>query len=946
MIINSTTINMDYNFKNIEKRWQTFWTQHKIFCTEDNNNNNNNTYYILNMFPYPSGSGLHIGHCIGYIASDIYARYKRSKGYNVLNPIGFDSFGLPAEQYAIKTGQHPSYTTNKNINKYHDQINKLGISFDWDRKLCTSDPTFYRWTQWMFIQIFNSWYDKDKDKAKSIDCLVEKFNKNGNLIVNASTTYKNKFNSNEWKSYSALKKESILSYYRLAFLCKETVNWCPELGTVLANDEIINGKSQRGGYKIYKKKMLQWNIRITAYAERLLKGLKVIQCSDSLKKLQYSWIGKKYGLSLKLDLVFNKNNIKHIESVIFFPEMIFGITFIIMSTDHPLVDKISIGDYKSQILDYINQEISLEDKISGMFTGNYVIHPLINNKKIPIYVSHSFPVDNKYKSIVGIPGHERHSNQFANVFGLDIIKVLSNDDLKKQYDTPPCLINSGFLNGLKSKEAKEQVINFLVKKKTGAPIISYRLRDAVFSRQRYWGEPIPIYFKNNIPTPIPIHKLPLILPKIIKYHPKNGQSPLIRAEYWAWDEKNLKIVNQSLIDNKSVFPIEVHTMPSWAGSSWYFIRYMDVNNDNFFVDKKKEKIWKKVDLYIGGSEHATGHLIYSRFWNKFLKDRGWITSEEPFKKIINQGMILNYSAIIFKLIRKNIFISYGLINKINYSYLQEIYIDTNLVNLKYELDLKKFKTYHTEFENAKFFLENGVFFCKKKLEKMSKSKYNVINPDNICKKYGSDIFRLYEMFLGPIEKSKPWDASKINGVKNFLKRFWRLFHNENGILNINQETPTIQEQYILHETIKKVTKEIQLFSFNTSISYLMIIVNKLTKLQCKKQQILIPLIKMTAPFTPHIAEEIWNKLGNKKSIIFSSFPIFNPIFIKTTTITYPIMVNGKFKFKEQFDHNQKLYIIKRQILNNPKIKFMLQTKILKKIIIIPNKIINILFINQ
>ncbi|WP_185882345.1 leucine--tRNA ligase [Blattabacterium cuenoti] len=934
---------MDYNFKHIEKRWQTFWKEQKTFCTEDNNKNH--TYYILNMFPYPSGAGLHIGHCIGYIASDIYARYKRAKGYNVLNPIGFDSFGLPAEQYAIKTGQHPSYTTNKNIKKYHDQINQLGISFDWNRTISTSDPTFYRWTQWMFIQIFNSWYDKDIDQAKSIDCLVDKFNKNGNLIVNASTTYQNQFDSNEWKSYSNVQQEYILSYYRLAFLCKETVNWCPELGTVLANDEIINGKSQRGGYQIYKKQMLQWNIRITAYAERLLKGLKEIKCSDSLKKLQYYWIGKKYGISLNLDIVFINNKITNIESVIFFPEMIFGITFIIMSTDHPLIDKISIENYKSRIIHYINQEISVEEKISGIFTGNYVFHPLIKNKKIPIYVSHSFTVENQYKSIVGIPGHDQHCNQFAKLFGLDIIKVLSSD-LKTQYDNTQYMINSGFLNGLQSKIAKKHIMKFLVKHKKGCPIISYRLRDAVFSRQRYWGEPIPIYFKKNIPIPIPIDKLPLILPKIIKFHPKNGQSPLIRAEYWAWDEQNVKIVHQSLIDNKSVFPIEVHTMPSWAGSSWYFLRYMDVNNNNFFLSKKKEKIWKQVDLYIGGSEHATGHLIYSRFWNKFLKDRGWINSEEPFKKIINQGMIINYSAIIFKISRKNVFISYGLINKINSSSLQEIYIDINIVNLKDELDVIQFKKYNTEFTNAKFILEQGVFLCKRKLEKMSKSKHNVINPDNICKKYGSDIFRLYEMFLGPIEKSKPWDVSKINGVKNFLKKFWRLFHNVNGIFNLNKETPTMQEQSMLHETIKKVTEQIQLFSFNTSISYLMILVNKLTKLQCNKQQILIPLVQIMAPFTPHIAEEIWSKLGNTKSIMFYSFPIYNPQFLTKTTITYLIMFNGKFKFKEEFEPHQKLSIIKSKILHHPKIKLILKTKILKKIMIIPNKIINILFSNQ
>lgn len=926
---------MEYNFREIEKRWQIYWKKHNIFYTKENKKRK---YYILNMFPYPSGTGLHVGHCLGYIASDVYARYKRAEGYNVLNPIGFDSFGLPAEQYAIQTGKHPYDTTFKNSSRYEEQMNKIGLSFDWNRKLYTSNPNYYRWTQWMFIQIFNSWYDKKSEKAKPINLLIEEFNKNGNNFINAITTSNYKFNSKTWKQFNSSEKESILLDYRLAFLCNNTVNWCPDLGTVLANDEIRNGKSERGGYPVYKKKMLQWHIRISAYAERLIKGLNLIDCSQSLKKLQYNWIGKSIGISVLLKIVYPIGKINQIELFTSHPEMMFGMTFIILSPDHPLSDKISVFFlHHKNVLTYLSQEFYIDENrknISGIFTGNYAIHPFIQNKRIPIYISNSFTINHQTQSIIGIPGYEEKSKKFAQKFGIEIIKILDVDE--------KC-INSHFLNGLNRKLAKEKIIKILINNKIGKIKTSYKIRDAIFSRQRYWGEPIPIYFKNKIPKTIPVNKLPIILPKIDNFHPENGKSPLVRAKNWAWDEKNMKIVPNIFIDHKYVFPIETSTMPSWAGSSWYFLRYMDAHNNQFFIDKKKENYWKNVDLYIGGSEHSTGHLIYARFWHKFLGDREWITTEEPFKKILNQGMILSYSAIILKVIGENTFVSYGLKNKKHaYFSFQEVYVDLSLVQKNNELDIHRFKKCRPEFYSSIFILERGSFFCKRKLEKMSKSKYNVINPDDIYEKYGSDTFRLYEMFLGPIHQSKPWDEKKINGIKNFINKFWCLFH-RNKIFQVSEINPTFQEFRILHSTIKKIKNKMQSFSWNTSISLLMIMTNQLTVLKCNKRKILEPLVQLIAPFAPHISEELWYKLGKKKSIIFYNLPVFNPKYTGEKEITYPIMFNGKLKFLEKFDSNIPVEEIKNKILSHPKTKFFLKEKTLQKLILIPKKIINILF---
>ncbi|WP_223843679.1 class I tRNA ligase family protein [Blattabacterium cuenoti] len=921
----------EYNFRKIEKYWQIYWEKHHVFLGEENNKKK---YYILNMFPYPSGYGLHVGHCLGYISSDIYARYKRIKGYNVLHPIGFDSFGLPAEQYAIQTGKHPLDTIKENEKKYTNQIKKIGISFNWNRKISTSSPQYYRWTQWMFIQIFHSWYDKNYESAKPIHLLIQEFNQHGNVLVNAITSYQEKFSSTTWKKFNVQEKENILQNYRLAYLCQNIVNWCPYLGTVLANEEIKNGRSIRGGYPVYKKNMLQWHIRISAYAERLLKGLDNIKCSDSLKKIQIHWIGKKHCFSIFFKVRLHESEEKIIECLLFEPEKIFGITFIILSPYHPFSKRISTSHKdKKNVSKYLLTHFLIKNNfsksISGVFTGNHVIHPF-TKKKIPIYISNFFPLDHRTKSMIGIPGHEKRSYQFAKKFGLKSVKVVKFC-IKENKNI---CIRSHFLNGLSLNQAKKKVVKIL--RESLIPKKSYKIHDAIFSRQRYWGEPIPIYFENNIPKTIPVDYLPLLLPK------KNHFNHEKLLKKWAWDKKKKRVVETHLIDHQTIFPIETSTMPSWAGSSWYFLRYMDVENNNFFIDKKKEMYWKNIDLYIGGSEHSTGHLIYSRFWHKFLKDRGWVQTEEPFKKILNQGMILSYSFTILKVIGKNIFVSYNLKNRKKTFFLfQELYISHTCIKEKDKLDINQFKYHYPEFYNPIFILKNGEFFCKRQLEKMSKSKYNVINPELICEQYGADTFRMYAMFLGPIVQSKPWSLQKIIGIKNFLRKLWNLFH-KNGIFQVNEENPTNEEFKILHTLIKKIEKKIQLFSFNTCISHFMIMVNQLIFLKCNKRKILEPLIQLISPFAPHISEELWMKLGKKKSIIYFPIPSLQEQYLlNDKQITYKIMINGKFKFLEKFDKKLSMKQIEKNILNHKKIKNT--EKRIKKLVIIPKKIINILY---
>ncbi|WGH26759.1 MAG: leucine--tRNA ligase [Candidatus Bostrichicola ureolyticus] len=929
---------MEYNFRYIEKYWQQYWKKYKIFQTL--NIYKKPKFYILDMFPYPSGSGLHVGHLLGYIASDIYARYKRLQGYNVLHPMGFDSFGLPTEQYSIQTGNHPKKTTNINIKRYKEQLNNIGLSFDWDREIRTNDPKYYRWTQYIFIQLFNHWYDHNTNSAKHINKLIKIFEKNGNLSI--KTNYK-KFSSKEWKNFSLTTKENILQMYRLAFYSESLVNWCPSLGTVLANDEINNGKSKRGGYTVYKKKMIQWNLRITAYAERLLKGLEYLDWPNFIKESQINWIGKSIGVNIIFNILNHNYTIQIFTTR---PETIFGVSFIVLSINHSLIEKITTVEQYVKVQEYIKKIESKntnKNNISGEFTGAYALHPFTKTK-IPIYISDYILDFYGTGAIMAVPAHDKRDHKFAKKFGLNILEVIKsniNVEIKAYEAKEGICINSYFINGLNVKEAIKIITKKIEEKWIGFSMINYHLHDAVFSRQRYWGEPIPIYFKQGIPKTIPLDKLPLILPNIDNYFPlKNGKSPLNRAKIWAWDEIKQKVVSNDLIDQKHVFPIETDTMPSWAGSSWYFIRYMDPLNKKNIVNHENESYWKNVDLYIGGSEHTTGHLIYARFYHKFLKDIGIVKTEEPFKKLINQGLILGYTAYIARDIKNNILISDELVK--NLQFIQYIPIDINLLKNNNELDIKKFRKWHNEFFKANLYMKNRLFLCKRKMEKMSKSKFNIINQDIICDKYGADTLRLYEMFLGPLRYSKPWDIQGITGVHNFLKKFWMLFYNKNGTFYVDdKQSPSNKELKILHNTIKKIIDNMHNLSFNTSISTFMIAVNNLLKLKCNKRVILEPLVILLSPFAPHISEELWCKLGHKYSVNFSKIPKFCSEYLSEKNITYPIMINGKLKFKMDFEIDVKTEDIKNIILNDTKIINYLNGKKIKNFIFIPKKIINI-----
>ncbi len=921
-------MNMDYNFKKLENKWQKYWKDKNLLNKKFGYKKKK--YYILNMFPYPSGDGLHVGHSIGYIASDIYARYKKSKGYNVINPIGFDSFGLPTEQYSIQTGISPNITTRINLKRYKLQLLKLGIFFNWERKLTTSDSSYFKWTQWMFIKMFNSWYDNTLKKARSIKILISEFNRNGNFNINACSTSKINFNAYTWKKFNSFEKENILQNYRLAFLSKRSVNWCPELGTVLANDEIKNNLSKRGGYPVYKIQMLQWSLRISAYSERLLNGLKKVNFTEKLKKSQIYWIGKKYGINILFTLK-NNNNIK-VKIFTNKPYSLFGVTFILIPLESyflkkknikNFVDKQYINKVKKYLLDFTLKKKSV--RISGIFTGNYVIHPFTKNE-IPLYISSFIKDDYNLNSIMCIPAHERNSYKFAKKFGIKIFEVF--------YKNQIC-INSSILNGLNRKNAFNYINKIILNNNLGKISFNFKLKDAIFARQRYWGEPIPIFFKKKIPKTI--KKLPLLLPNIETYLP-NGNSPLTRAKFWAWDKNLNKIVYTDLINNKTLFSLETNTMPSWAGSSWYYIRYMDPKNPDFFVKKKKEKYWKNVDLYVGGIEHATGHLIYARFWHKFLKDYGFVSSEEPFKKIMNQGMILGNSAIIY--CNKKEYISSSLLDLKEKKRLQEINIDIKFIKKNNEVDIKKINNLCYEFNNSKFRLDNGRFICDRKTEKMSKSKYNVVNPDLIYDQYGADALRLYEMSLGPLEKYKIWDIKMINGILNFLKRFWNFFHLK-GTFSVDENSPSIAELKLLDKTIKKIRSNIKDFSFNTPISEFMIILNKLIKIKCYKRLILEPITILLSFYAPHLSEEIWYKLGKTKSIFFAKFPFFYINSLLEDEFNYPVTVNGKLRFKIKFKKCENLKNLEKILLNNKKIIYYLNNNKPKKIFILRNKIINI-----
>ncbi len=971
---------MEYQFKEIEKRWQAFWAKNNTFKTEDDSIKPK--YYVLDMFPYPSGTGLHVGHPLGYIASDIIARYKRHKGFNVLHPMGYDSFGLPAEQYAIQTGQHPAITTNQNIARYRDQLDKMGFSFDWNREVRTSNPDYYKWTQWIFIQIYNSWYNKSSKKAEKISSLINEFENFGNNKVNAFCDESVKlFSAQEWKLFSEKEKSDTLMAYRLAYLGEAYVNWCPSLGTVLANDEIKDGLSERGGYAVERKLMKQWSMRISAYAQRLIDDLDTIDWSESIKESQRYWIGKSEGTSLKFKIIdsnFDAEN--YIEVFTTRPDTIFGVTFITLAPENELVLKITSKEQKVEVDDYIiktknrseRERQSDVTKISGVFLGAYAENPF-NGQKIPIWIGDYVLVGYGTGAVMSVPAHDSRDYAFAKHFNLPILEVVKGGDLSKEsYDAKEgILINSNFLNGLPVKEAFNKAIEEIEKRFLGKRKTNYRLRDAVFGRQRYWGEPIPIYYKDGIPFELSENELPLLLPEVDKFLPtEDGEPPLARAlESWKKDGK---------------YNYETTTMPGWAGSSWYFLRYMDSTNDSVFADKKLTDYWKQIDLYIGGSEHATGHLLYVRFWTKILFDLDLIDIEEPAKKLINQGMIQGRSNFIYWLSPiissssdinlsnlSRIFISKSIANLIEkkddtiidftkkiisqkikkeFPKLQDFniekisvlksHVDVNIVTNDL-LDIDAFKEWRTEYADADFIKEeNGDFICDHEVEKMSKSKWNVVSPDDICDKFGADTLRLYEMFLGPIEQSKPWNTNGISGVSGFLKKLWRLFF-QNSEIFVSDDNPSKGELRTLHKTIKKITEDIERFSFNTSVSNFMICVNELTEVKCNKRVILEPLLILISPYAPHISEELWNRIGHKESISLEKFPICQEEFLINDSFNYPISFNGKMRLNIELPANLTIEEIEKEVMNRADVKKYLEDKAPKKIIIVPNKIVNI-----
>ncbi|MDY3345482.1 leucine--tRNA ligase [Riemerella anatipestifer] len=944
---------MFYNHQEIEKKWQKYWEDNQVFKSQEPKSGvekNKPKFYVLDMFPYPSGAGLHVGHPLGYIASDIYARYKRHQGYNVLHPIGYDSFGLPAEQYAIQTGQHPAVTTENNITRYEEQLRKIGFSFDWSRELRTSDASYYKWTQWIFIQLFHSWYNKDTDRAESIDTLIAQFETKGTEELNAVQTDELSFTSEEWNSASEQDKQDILLNYRLAYRAETTVNWCPALGTVLANDEVKDGKSERGGYPVFQKKMMQWSMRITAYSERLLQGLNTLDWPQPLKDSQEYWIGKSQGALVQ----FSVDGFLEGESIEVFttrPDTIFGVSFMVLAPEHHLVEKLTTEEQKNAINQYIEETSKKTERdrmadvksVSGAFTGSYVTHPF-TKELIPIHISDYVLMGYGTGAVMAVPAHDDRDHRFAKYFGLPIKKVVATDiDVQEEsFDSKESTcVNSDFLDGLNYKDAKQKIIQEIEKLGIGKGTTNYRQRDAIFSRQRYWGEPVPIYYKEEMPYTLPLSALPLELPEVEKYLPtEDGDPPLGNAKTFAWDEVNQQVTSVDLIDNKTVFPMELSTMPGWAGSSWYFLRYMDSTNDEVFCAKEKSDYWGQVDLYIGGSEHATGHLLYARFWNMFLKDRGFINHEEPFQKLINQGMILGMSAFVFRVDGTNQFVSKNLAKDYQ---TQKIHVDVALLKgTSDELDTEAFKQWRPEFKDAEFILEGGKYITEREVEKMSKSKYNVVNPDDICEEYGADCLRLYEMFLGPLEQSKPWNTQGLSGVYGFLKKFYNLYFDGDEV-NISDEEPTKEEYKVLHTLIKKVKFDIDNFSFNTSVSSFMIAVNELQKLKTNKRKILEPLAVVISPYAPHICEELWQLLGYNESIEFVEFPVLNEEYLKEDEIEYPVSFNGKMRFKLPLSADLSKEEIEKIAIENDKVLQYLDGNGIKKIIVVPKKIINIVF---
>ena len=943
---------MTYNHKEIEAYWQAYWAEHQSYKSV--NDFSKPKYYVLDMFPYPSGAGLHVGHPLGYIASDIVARYKRHQGFNVLHPQGYDSFGLPAEQYAIQTGQHPALTTTQNIARYREQLDKIGFSFDWSREVKTSDPAYYRHTQWIFIQLFNSWYNRATDKAEPIETLIALFEKGGNAGVDAPCDDDTPtFTAEQWKAFSEVEKQRILLKYRLTYLAETEVNWCPALGTVLANDEVVNGVSERGGHPVIRKKMTQWSMRITAYADRLLQGLDTIDWSESIKESQRNWIGKSVGASI--DFVVAEGDYK-ITVFTTRPDTLFGVTYLTLAPEHPLVLEITTEEQRAEVEAYIANTAKRSERdrmadtktVSGAFTGAYAVHPL-TGKRVPIWIGDYVLASYGTGAVMAVPAGDERDHAFAKHFkgakGMpEMINIFDKDISENAFTEKEGMTyqNSDLLDGCTSfKEAFPKVLAALKAKGAGKAKINYRLRDAVFSRQRYWGEPFPVYYKDGLPQMIEQQYLPILLPEVEKYLPtEEGNPPLGNATTWAWDTANHKIVSNELIDNQTIFPLELNTMPGWAGSSWYWLEYMMEKGDRaLFPTKAVTDYWQNVDLYVGGSEHATGHLLYSRFWNKFLKDRGFAPTEEPFKKLINQGMILGMSAFVYRLEGTNTFVSKGQIKDQN---VQLIHVDISLLkDTSDELDIEKFKAWRKEFANAEFILEeDGKYITGREVEKMSKSKYNVVNPDDICEQYGADTLRLYEMFLGPLEQAKPWNTAGISGVYNFLRKLWRLYFSDSG-WQVTDETPTAEMLKALHKTIKKVNEDIQSFSFNTSVSQFMICVNELSALKCHHKAILEPVAILIAPFAPHIAEELWKHLGHNESITYAPYPTHDDQYLQEDSKEYPVSFNGKVRFKRAFPTDMPIAEIEQAILADPQTAEQLQGKAPKKVIVVPNRIINV-----
>ena len=982
---------MFYNHQEIEKKWQKFWEENQTFKSQQPSESSKPKYYVLDMFPYPSGAGLHVGHPLGYIASDIYARFKRHQGYNVLHPVGYDSFGLPAEQYAIQTGQHPAVTTEENINRYEQQLKKIGFSFDWSREIRTSDPAYYRWTQWIFIELFHSWYNKATDRAENISTLVAHFEKFGTENLDAVQSEELNFTAEEWLNASEADKQDILLNYRMAYRAETTVNWCPALGTVLANDEVKDGKSERGGYPVYQKKMMQWSMRITAYSDRLLRGLNGLDWSEAVKESQRNWIGKSEGALVKFGI---KGSDDFIEVFTTRPDTIFGVSFVTLAPEHELVSKITTPEQKEAVEAYIEATSKRSERdrmadvktISGVFTGAYAEHP-ITKEPVPIWLGDYVLAGYGTGAVMAVPAGDERDFAFAKHFDIEIKNIFDQDISEKAFTEKEGMVyqNSEFLNGCSSyHEAVKSVVEYLENHKVGKSKINYRQRDAIFSRQRYWGEPVPIYYENEMPYTLPVSVLPLELPEVEKYLPtEDGDPPLGNAKNFAWDKVNQKVVFTELVDNQNVFPLELSTMPGWAGSSWYFLRYMNPNNEAEFCDKNTSDYWGQVDLYIGGSEHATGHLLYSRFWTMFLKDRGFISHEEPFQKMINQGMILGISAFVNRYtadfianidnkeieIEVTFYQSKGiptfdevqekymekvkeiLLEKYDYNSIKEIQwsacstqkipVDISLLKgTSDELDLDKFKAWRPEFKDAEFILEDGKYITEREVEKMSKSKYNVVNPDDICEEYGADCLRLYEMFLGPLEQSKPWNTQGLSGVYGFLKKFYNLYF-DGDTFSVSEEEPTKEELKILHTLIKKVIYDIENFSFNTSVSQFMIAVNELQKLKCNKKAILEPLAVLISPYAPHVCEELWSLLGNAESIDFAPFPALNEAYLVEDEIEYPVSFNGKMRFKLSLSAELSKEEIEEIVMKDEKVIQQLDGAKPKKIIVVPKKIINI-----